>query len=106
MAVEVFQHDDQAYLDWRERHAATGYVLTLPRQRGERPSMLHAARCWRTIPPVSGRYGVRSNGTCRVGATLLRPRWSAWLRAALAEASPRRDQPPWLQGHSRAARCH
>ena len=45
VAVVVFQDDDVAYLDWRERHEATGYVLTLPRQQRERPAMLHAARC-------------------------------------------------------------
>jgi hypothetical protein len=75
VAVVVFRDDDEGYLAWRERHAATGYVLTLPRQPRERPAMLHAARCWRTIP--SDGTATRNPKACAADPREL----AAWARA-------------------------
>ena len=75
MAIAVFQDDDAAYLAWRERHEGTGYVLTLPRQKRERPAMLHAARCRRTIPPDGA--ATRNPKACATDRREL----AAWARA-------------------------
>jgi len=71
----VFQDDDRSYLAWRERPAATGYVLTVPRQQGERPALLHTARCWRTIPPDGP--ATRNPKACATDPREL----AAWARA-------------------------
>jgi hypothetical protein len=84
VAVVVFQDDDPGYLAWWERHRATGYVLTLPRQKGERPAMLHAARCGRLIPTTDGPM-TRNPKACATDPREL----AAWAEAEgwrLAEA--------------------
>ena len=71
----MFRDDDRDYLDWRERHEETGDVLALPRKPGERPALLHRARCRRTMPPDGP--ATRNPKACGTGLAEL----AAWARA-------------------------